>query len=423
MLFLCRKIGFAAISAIILFSLSGCALQISSRFFGGESAPEDTQVAGVDFTATVEVVAEAASPIPFTILYVDLETPWAMYEPPQGAYLGAWLQPHVGKQDFEEMAGSKHAAFVKEHTIGDDFPTTWVLQSIAAQAAPVFILRLPGNYDYDFPLAELATFAYELGNFNLPAFIVFNPLSPGASIDSDDYVLLFRYARILFRSYAPMAAFVWHGYDNTATPVSPFYPGHDMVDWVSIDLLSPQTADGFYVDIPNELLPFYMSFQQYKPIMVLPLGVGHFSRRDYIYRVPQAADEITRVIGVIRDSFPRVRMVVYANNGVSTPQWDNFGLMREPDLLYAYANAVGDSHFLERVVPGSTEGPMLMRSHMHGYYYGGSVFIDREFLSSTQRLPIPSSDRVINGRDFVSSSAIDWLKIITDHSGRVIYLS
>jgi len=423
MLFLCRKIGLAAVMAILLFSLSGCALQINSRFFGGEPTREDTQEGGVDFTATVEAVAEAPSPIPFTILYVDLEIDWAIYEPPQGAYLGAWLQPHVGKRDFEQMVDAKHASFVLEHTIGDDFPTIWVLQSIAAQAVPVFVLKLPGNYDYDFPLAELAAFAHELGNFNLPAFIVFNPLMPNASIDPDDYVLLFRYTRILFRSHAPMAAFVWHGYENTTSPESPFYPGHDMVDWVSIDVLSPQTADGFYIDIPTELLPFYMNFQRYKPIMVLPLGVGHFSRRDYVYRVPQAAEEITRVMGILRDSFPRVRMVVYANSGVSTPEWDNFSLLREPDLIYAYRSVASDDHFLERVIPGSTEGPMLMRSVMHGYYYGGNVFIDREFLTLTQRLPIPNADRVINGRGFVSTSAIDWLKIITDHSRRVIYLS
>jgi len=309
-----------------------------------------------------------------------------------------------------------------EMNVGDEFPTTWILQSISAQAAPLIKLHMPTCPDSDFPLQEIANFAYELGRFNLPSFIVFNPLSDGHEIYPSDYVLLFRYARIIFRSHAPMAAFVWHGYSNTATPESPFYPGHDVVDWVSLALLAPQTAGGFDADIPSQLKPFHYSFQQYKPIIALPLGVGHFSRRDYVYRVPQAATELTRVFEALRDTFPRLRMIVYANNGISTPQGDDFSLTREVGLIAAYTSVVADDHFISRLTAGGAENPQWMRSHLHGYYYEGQVFVDREIFEVRQLRTLPTDTKEINDRTYISIAGLDWMKIATDHTRRVIFM-
>ncbi|MCL2362255.1 MAG: hypothetical protein FWC73_10635 [Defluviitaleaceae bacterium] len=402
---------------LLLFTLSGC---ISASPITYE--PESPSVEMHEEISVVEVVAEATVPVPFSVLYAALEVTGAVYEPAQGAYLGVWLRPDFSKATFEERTGKKHAVFALEHKIGAEFPTTWMLQSIAAQAAPLIILELPEENQADFPLAELAAFAYELGNFNLPAFIVFNPLFDKSNICSEDYVLLFRYTRIIFRTYAPMAVFVWHGYCNFATEESPFYPGHDVVDWVSISALAPQGPEGFIEDIPTLITPFYQSFQRYKPIILLPLGVSHFSRRDYVYRVPQAAEEIIRVYNILRDSFPRVRLVVYADVDISTPEWDDFSLSREEPLIKAYGEAITDDYFLSRLEPGNIEGPMLMRSPLHGYYYQGEVFIDREILEARRHRPLPSATKEINERTFVNTADIDWMKVVTDHSRRVIYV-
>ena len=371
----------------------------------------------------IEAIAETTTPVPFTVLYASDDIGWAMYELADGTYLGAWLGPSMSKPDFEAMIEKKHAIFALEITVGDDFPTTWILQSIASQAAPLIVLRLPGSANDDFPLAELATFAYELGNFNLPAFIVFNPHTPGADTNAEDYVLLFRYARIIFRTYAPMAAFVWHGYGNMTTADSPFYPGHDVVDWVSLEVLAPQGSEGFTNDIMEYLTPFYLSFQQHKPIILLPLGVSHFSRRDYVYRVPEAALEIARVYEALRNGFPRVRLVVYRDHGSTTPQGDDFSLTREERLINAYRYAISDNHFLGRLEPGNTEGPIWLRSALHGYYYEGQVFIDREILAAKQHRPIPGTTTEINGRVYVDINDIRGLDIEADHVRRVIYLT
>ena len=375
-------------------------------------APEDT--------VAVEAVAEATGPIPFTVLYAIDNIPWAMYEPAEGAYLGAWLRPDMSKSEFEDMIEKKHGVFAHEMVVGDEFPTTWILQSIASQAAPLIVLRLSGSSDDDFPLAELAMFAYELGNFNFPAFIVFNPHIAGLDINAEDYVLLFRYARIIFRTYAPMAAFVWHGYDNLATTESPFYPGHDVVDWVSLEILAPQGSEGFKSDIPEELMPFYLSFQRYKPIILLPVGVSHFSRRDYVYRVPEAAAEIVRVYEALRSQFPRVRLVVYRDHGSTTPQGDDFSLTREESLISAYRYAITDSHFISRLGPGAMEGPIWMRSVHHGYYYEGQILIDREVLTARRHRPIPTVTTEINGRTFVDIEAVRGLEIEADHAKQII---
>jgi len=401
----------------LLLSLTGCLVDIPSQAAAEtnnqfHSPPEDDTIA--------PVVAETTGPVPFAVLYTESDITGAMYEPAEGAYLGAWLRPDMTKPAFEELVGKKHAVFVLEMQIGDDFPATWILQSISAQAAPLITLSLP--YDNDFPLAELAEFAYELGNFNLPSFIVLNPLSPESVVTPEEYVLLFRYARIIFRTYAPMAAFVWHGYDNQATAESPFYPGHDVVDWVSIELLAPQGPEGFFVDIPAQLKPFYLSFQQHKPIILLPLGIGHFSRKDYVYRVPQAAAEIARIYETMRDMFPRVRLIIYGNHHLTTPKGDDFSLTREELLINAYQEATSDEHFISRLGPGRVEGPMWMRSGLHGYYYEGNIFIDREILAKAGQRNLPNVTVEINNRPYVNTEEINWLKIGTDHTRRIIYI-
>jgi len=411
-----------SISFLLLFTACGIELPWPSPIPTSTPQPPAALIEAQD-EAVVEAVAEAPGPVPFAVLYAVLDIQRAIYEPSVGTYLGAWLWQGLTKPAFEEKTDQKHAVFAMEMQIGDEFPTTWILQALSAQVAPLIILHMPDDLDNDFPLAEIASFAYELGRYNLPAFIVFNPLAPGHEIYPEDYVLLFRYSRIIFRSHAPMAAFVWHGYNNTANAESPFYPGHDVVDWVSLALLAPQTAEGFEADILAQLKPFHQSFQQYKPIIALPLGIGHFSRRDYVYRIPQAAAEITRVFEAIRDSFPRVRMIVYANNGISTYKGDDFSLTRQADLMAAYASIVTDDHFITRLTAGgSTDNPQWMRATLHGYYYEGQVFIDQEIFEARQLRTLPTTTKEINDRTYISISAIDWMKIATDHTRRVIYM-
>jgi len=404
-----------AVLFTFLLLLTGC---ISSLIHTPQEEPQSTEIT-IDAPA-IETVAEAPAPVPFSVFYAAGRITGAMYEPAMGAYLGAWLGPGMTKAAFEELADKKHAVFTIELNISDGFPTTWILQSIAAQAAPLIILRLPEEDEGDFPLVELAAFAHELGSFNLPAFVVFNPPNPG--MEYEDYVLLFRYARILFRTYAPMAAFVWHGYDSSAAPESPFYPGHDVVDWVSLEALAPQGSEGFITDIPALLKPFYLSFQEHKPIILLPVGVGHFSRRDYIYRVPQAAEEIARIYSSLGDNFPRVRMVVYGNHGITTPQGDNFSLTREEAILRAYSEVIADSFFLSKLIPGEADGPLLMRSALHGYYYQGEVFIDLEILEARPHRPLPAAVKEIGGRMYVSTNDVNWMKVSADHIRQVIYI-
>ena len=408
----------ALIFLLLLLTLSGC-LTTSLALTPEES---HSQPSNDHESGTVEALAETTAPIPFTILYAGDDITRAMYEPAAGTYLGAWLWQGLSKPDFEAMVEKSHAVFAMEMTIGDDFPATWILQSIAARAAPIIVLRLPDSAADDFPLYEITMFAYELGRYDLPTFIVFNPLPPSPGMSAEDYVLLFRYAGVIFRTYAPLTALVWQANSNEATPQSPFYPGHDMVDWVSISLLAPQGPEGFINDIPAMLSPFYVNFQNYKPIMLLPVGVSHFSHRDFVYRVPQAAAEITRVYEAIRDGFPRVRMVVYANHGITTPQRDDFSVTREQGTIYAYRDVTADSHFLSRLEPGGDEGPIWMLSNRHGYYHEGQVFIDREILEFRQQRVSSGQTTDINGRAFVEIGLVRGLEIEVDHVRQVIWV-
>ena len=404
---------------ILLLILTGCSVELPIWQTENRHIRSVIITADEDHPTAIEAVVEATGPVPFAVLYAGDNITGAIYEPVVGAYLGAWLGPRMTKSDFEAKTERKHAIYTLDFTLGDEFPTTWILQSIAAQAAPLIILRIPCSDD--FPLVELAVFAHELGSYNLPAFIVFNPLPPQSDTRPEDYVLLFRFARTMFRSYAPMAVFVWHGVDNEATPDCAFYPGHDVVDWVSIEMLAPQNAEGFIVDIPAFLMPFYLNFQQYKPVILLPIGISHFSRRDYVYRVPEAVAEIARVYASLRDSFPRVRMIVYGDHGITTPQGDDFSITKDLNTIRAYRDAISDSHFISRLESGGIEGPIWMRSAFHGYYYENEILIDREILTSINH-PVPSATTQVNERIYVNIDSVNRIQTQVDHARQVIYL-
>lgn len=407
---------------LLMLSFAGC---LSTTLIPTIAEPQTQPPTDQECDIAVEAMAaaEAAAPLPFTVLYAGADIEKAMYEPAVGAYLGIWLWDGLRKQDINAMAEREHAVFAIEMTLGDEFPSTWILQSISARAAPLIVLRMPESAAEDFPLHEITMFAHELGQYNLPAFVVFNPLPSVPGISAEDYVLLFRYARILFRTYAPMAAFVWHGDDINATPKCPFYPGHDAVDWVSVALTAPQGPEGFVYDIPSKLKPFYLSFQQYKPIIILPIGVSHFSHRDFVYRVPQAAAEIVRVYEAIRDGFPRVRMVVYANHGLTSARGDDFSITREQGTMEAYRDAIADSHFISRLMPRGDDGPLWLLSPLNGYYHEGQVFVDQEVLPAGHRRVSSNAIAEINGRSFVEIGAVQEMEIDIDHTRRVIWIT
>ncbi|MCL2202837.1 MAG: hypothetical protein FWB88_02715 [Defluviitaleaceae bacterium] len=410
---------------LLLLFLSGCAADTPSPFVGTPRR-RTLEVAHTDATKDTE-----ASPIAFSVLFPQAgATALALHEPAEGAYLGAWLSPdisHITLRSFGNLAEKPHALFAYEMVLGEEIPITWILHAMAADAAPLFYLR-PKEYTFagGFPVNELIDLARALGGYNIPMFLAFFPLESGHDMTPEVYVNLFRLARILFRTYAPQVAFVWLPPEGQtdATPLHPFYPGHDVVDWVGVPALALREPEGLGESILSAIAPFHQSFQRHKPIMLLPVGVSHFSRVDYTYRISEAAQELKRVYAGLA-GFPRVKAVVYRDAFRVGPRWDDISLTRERELMLAYAYAVGCGHFLSALcnAPHPPHAPprRWLRSAFHGYYYDGDFFVDMETLTSELSISRPSAPTMINGQPFASVSRLS-PEITTDTQRRIIFI-
>jgi hypothetical protein len=405
----------------LLLLLSGCAGTAPSPIVGvpRRRTLENSQAHPITETETL--------PIPYTVLFTQAGATLTQHEPVEGAYLGAWLSPDISSitlRSFGNLAEKPHAVFVYEMQPDDEIPMTWILHAMAANAIPLFYLR-PHQADSEnrLPVVELVNLARGLGVYNTPMFLAFYPLEPGHGKTADEYITVYRLARILFRTYAPQVAFVWIPPEGKAdaTPAHPFYPGHDMVDWVGLPAMALRGRGGLNADILEVITPFHQVFQRHKPIMLLPVGISHFSRIDYTYYIEEAAAEMKRLYAGL-SGFPRVKAVVYRDASHIGPRWDDMTLTREYDLMAAYANAVACEHFISEHQPQPARIRQWLRSAFNGYFYGGDLFVDAETLVTELYLPQPGSLTELNGRNFVDIHNL-MLDIHVNHERRIIYIN
>jgi hypothetical protein len=401
-------------------------------FLTGCAADAPSPIVGTPRRRTLDAPQEAISetvtgPVPYSVLFTQAGASPSLHEPAGGAYIGAWLSQspaHITLRSFGNLTGKAHALFVCEMEAGDEIPLSWLLHAITAHAAPIFYVH-PKNDDGNpvMSLAELADLARGLGAYDVPMFLAFYPLAQGHGMTPEAYISLFRLARILFRTYAPQVAFVWVPPEGQgdATPAHPFYPGHDAVDWVGLPVQALRGHGGLSMDIPRALEPFHHAFQRYKPIMLLPAGVSHFSRIDYTYYINEAADEIQRVYGALA-GFPRVKAVVYRDMNNIGARWDDMSITRENDLLLAYTDAVSGGYFLSALQPRPPLFRQWLRSVFTGYENDGSFYVDYETLTGELFLTRPGEAIEINGRAFVDTANLS-LDITIDTKQRIIYIN
>jgi len=434
-----RRVKIIILGCIILL-LAGCAT--------GNPAP----IVGSPPGRTVDRQAQAASteneldlaepePIPFAVLYRREQIGRAMYEPAEGVYLGAWLRPDTPIRTFENQTGRRHAVYVHEMQLGDEIPINWLLQCMASLTTPLFIVHAPSpqtglivghfdddDYNYNDEISmdsQIVSLAQRLGAFNLPMFVAFFP--PGHNMPAEEYTLWFRYARAVFLAYAPLTAFVWVAPGLASTPDSPFYPGHDSVDWVGVSLLAGRDAEGLTHDILQSFEPFYMAFNQHMPIMLLPLGISHRSHATFEYNLECASDEISRVYNALGTSFPRVGLVAYGDAFIIGPDaYNDFSITLEHELIEAYKNAIEPGSFLSALDKDATGSfarrVRWARSAFHGYYYDGTIYLDVNTLSRELAASVPRATTEINGSQFAEAGRITGRDVTHCEQRRVIFV-
>lgn len=385
----------AVLFLAILLTLAACVTDQPATITG---VPPSRSVARSAASYNSAAAEDESLPVPISVLHYAENAIRGIFEPEEGIYLGAWLMPDYPKRDFNGRAGQEQAVFVHEIDLCEDIPATWLLQCIATRAAPFFVVNPP--LDTEAPIGDmLMVLAQRLGAFNLPMFIAFYP--PGHGLMPAEYSVIFRYARAVFLRYAPQAAFVWIAPNVMSTIRNPFFPGSDAVDWVAVALLAERDDNGKVIDVFETFAPFYHTFEAHHPIMILPLGVSHFSHQAHSYHILCAAAEIDRVYQALQ-GFPRVGLAVYGDAfGFVRSVRDDFAISVEPALMLAYSKAIANRYFIPALQTEASTGRWVRSPYM-GYSWKGDVFVDVQTFEELS-LPLPQGAAVeINGRSFAN---------------------
>ena len=380
-----------------LLLLAGCATDTPAQITGTQHTRFHRGITPEPEEASYEEALPIATPVLFSRDAGGL----SMFEPHEGAYLGAWLSPETTIREFEQQTGKRHAVFVHELALDDDIPISWLLHCIASQATPLLIIH-PPSPDNHTPTPELIELtAQRLGSFNLPMFIAF--YEPGHGLTPAEYLFYFRYARSSFLTYAPMAAFVWIA--SSPSISDPFFPGKNAVDWIAVPLFASWCTTNGFRDILSDFETYYHALSSYAPLMVLPLGISHFARGCYAFRLREAGAEIERIYQALR-TFPRLGLVVYGDTfKLARSLTDDFSITIEPELMQAYRSAIANRHFLSSLQRENTHTTRLARSLHHGYIWEDRIYINTHTLRELN-ITIPRQTVEINGSTFADAANV-----------------
>jgi len=414
-----KKYLLATILALVVLFTSACVTDTPAPIVG-TPRNRSIYVSPVSGSADDINYNETNQPVPVAVLHRKQNAMRGVFEPSEGIYLGAWLAPSISIRDFLIQTGQNHAVFVHEMHLDEEVPANWVLQCMAALATPLFVIHPPEVSDPEIPIGDaISCLAQRLGSFNMPMFVVFYP--PGHGLIPAEYSIIFRYARAIFLSYAPQTAFVWVAPSLESTIRNPFFPGSDAVDWVGVSLFAGRDGYGFARDIIEAFAPFYHGFQAHHPIMVLPLGVSHFTRYDHSYNIPEAEAEISRIYQALA-GFPRVGLVAYADAfGIAQTARDDFSISVEGRLMKAYGKAIENRHFISALEPNATHGPRWTRSAFVGYYLDGNIYVDVDTLAELS-ISVPRSTHEFDGRIFADASRVSGRRISFCEIRQVIFI-
>jgi len=329
---------------------------------GGQSAATPMPLQSEVSTTTVAPIRY--DEIVMLSLHIEIENHIpAMYEPPTGAFLGAYIKRDAtfdSIRTFEDDMGVAHAIFAHTMALDDEYPLRWVLENIALSKSPFIIVNPPTEgAAYDAEL--LVAFAREAGRFNVPMFVNLFPLVDNHGFAPSEYIALFREARGILADYAPNVALVW-GFDaqNMASSAQ-FYPGRDAADWIHLIIYNNVDISGVFKDFFAYIDFFYFSYQQKGPL-IISTAASHYALENNSYFTHEAAAKIEYIYGRLQE-YPRIKAIIYRNYNDLHGNGNKYTINGARNIAEAYARATYTPHFLDHVE--NIRWPEVATTRMH----------------------------------------------------------
>ena len=301
----------------------------------------------------------------------------ARLEPPNGAYLGAFVdrddaisryfldenfQRHTRVEDWTQLVGKPHASYFMYLRYGNKFPRAWV-NHLKKHGAIPHIAWEPIALKFVQDDKYLRDFAREAARANWPIMIRFASEMNGKWTPYHDnpklYREKFRLVNSVLHQEAPQVATIWCVNNPPLGNIAQYYPGDDGCDWVGVNFYAPIYYDNnrnrpTRDDNPLNLLDsVYKMFASRKPIAICEFAASHQSIVDNRTQSDFATEKLTLVYGALPRLYPRVKMINWFS--MNTIRHSTIGKTRSDYSLGsnvlvrdAYARAVASNYFLER---------------------------------------------------------------------------
>jgi hypothetical protein len=314
------------------------------------------------------------------------------FEPRQGCLLGAYVDLDSGSPEiyrdktgvdrrlpdsFELRTGRQHASYFFYLGYGRPAPTDWIAL-LGIQKRIVHVALEPNNgLEFVRDDSYLNKLAKDLGETQIPILLRFASEMNGNWLAWNGNPVLykekFRLVAQVMKKHAPNVAMVWCPYATPRGNIRSYYPGHDVVDWVGVNIYNvtyfnqdrstPAKQIG-----PTELLdPIYNWYADRKPIMIGEYGATHFSLVEN-RSIPEFAIGCIRALySALPRRYPRVKMVTYFNTNnleLAHANNNNYAVTGHPDVLRAYQKTIAHPWFLSSFSesqPDLKPQPMLLK--------------------------------------------------------------
>jgi len=369
----------------------------------------------IDHTHSREQEPDYSS-VYYTVFFGAEAIPTAMHEPAIGALIGFYTEapPRFDGRiiaTHEDSLGVQHDAFMHTMLLDDDFPLLWLLECMAEQKLPVFVIG-PPETGSPFNHGLLNEVIPAFGQFSVPMLVVFYPLSADTNWNPDYYIAFFRHARVLFAQHAPNAAFVW-AVDASMENYMRYYPGDLAVDWVGMTLFI-ENEDS---DIWTSLDEFHRTFQHEKPIM-LNVGISHLSNVDRRYRVHEAKAIMDDFYKTIGGNFPRVKLINYLDvnrmNYTGAEGGHDYRIHIDSVLRAAYQEST--ANFLAARATLDEMDVIPLRSAFAAISENeGQVYLDVRTITDELNQPMPPRTRWKDGSRRVNVETLEGWAVCHEH--------
>lgn len=298
------------------------------------------------------------------------------YEPVLGAYIGAYAEmdkavhnPNNASkfyiEDFPEMTGKKHAAYLLYFTYGEDNFSTYqshINKAKENNVALQFALQPldPGTRRSTLNEVQdntyLRNLAKEAAQIDIPIFLRFanemnDPTNPWFT-DPATYIEKFRIVSKVFKEEAPNVAIVWAPNDFPPNTIPDYYPGDAYVDWVGVSSYKNHHPEldplNLGVDRESYVKKFETIYNLYahkKPVFISEGAVSYKDYKTGLDVTNWAKKQIEEFYTYLPMLYPNVKAYFYFDSS----NLGTFTLSTNQTILTAYQNGIKNPFYLSNI--------------------------------------------------------------------------